>query len=103
MLYRLTSVNCLKRFLTHRVPADEPVTIGAISNKVACMVRLRVKKLLREKNISMGKLSRMSDISISTIQRICNDASYSPTLNTLDRIAKALNVPLSELYEESDN
>ncbi|HAE83109.1 MAG TPA: XRE family transcriptional regulator [Ktedonobacter sp.] len=67
------------------------------------MARIRLKELLQEKKISMGKLARLSDISISTIQRICNDASYSPTFNTLDRIAKALNVPLSELYEEDDN
>jgi transcriptional regulator with XRE-family HTH domain len=71
--------------------------------KVACMARIRLKELLQEKKISMGKLARMSDISISTIQRICNDTSYSPTFNTLDRIAKALNVPLSDLYEEDDN
>ncbi len=48
----------------------------------------------------MSKLSRLSDISFSTISRIINNKSYSPTINTLERIAKALNVPLSELYEE---
>lgn len=65
------------------------------------MVRLRVKELLEQKGISQGKLSRMSDISISTISRVCTDPSYSPTLNTLERIAKALNVPISDLYEET--
>lgn len=64
------------------------------------MVRIKLKEVLQEKNISMSKLSRMSDISFSTISRIINDKSYSPTINTLERIAKALNVPLSELYEE---
>lgn len=64
------------------------------------MVRIRLKEVLQERNISMSKLSRMSDISFSTVSRIINDKSYSPTINTLERIAKALNVPLSELYEE---
>ncbi len=67
------------------------------------MIRIRLKEVLKEKNISMSKLSRMSDISFSTISRIINDKSYSPTINTLERIAKALNVPLSELYEEISN
>lgn len=64
------------------------------------MVKMRLKEVLQERDISMSKLSRMSDISFSTISRIINDKSYSPTINTLGRIAKALNVPLSELYEE---
>lgn len=65
------------------------------------MIRLILKELLKEKHISMGKLSRMSDISQMTINRICNNpTTYSPTLETLQRIAKALNVPVSSLYEE---
>ncbi len=48
----------------------------------------------------MGKLSRISDVSFNTIRRISNDPTYSPTLNTLERIARALNVPISDLYEE---
>jgi transcriptional regulator with XRE-family HTH domain len=64
------------------------------------MVRLRLKAVLKEKNMSMGKLSRISDVSFNTIRRISNDPTYSPTLNTLERIARALNVPISALYEE---
>jgi transcriptional regulator with XRE-family HTH domain len=64
------------------------------------MVRMRLKELLKEKNISMGKLSRMSDVSFSTIQRIINEPKYSPSLNILERIAKALHVHISDLYEE---
>ena len=85
------------------VKVGKMVQFVASQNKVACMARIRLKELLQEKKISMGKLARLSDVSISTIQRISNDPSYSPTFNTLDRIAKALNVPLSELYEEDDN
>ena len=66
------------------------------------MVRIRLKEVLQEKNISMSKLSRMSDISFSTISRIINDKNYSPTLATLERIARALDVSISDLYEETD-
>ncbi len=64
------------------------------------MVRIRLKEILQEKDISMSKLSRMSDISFSTISRIINDKNYSPTLSTLERIARALDIPISDLYEE---
>jgi putative transcriptional regulator len=64
------------------------------------MIRLRLKEVLEEKDVGMGKLSRLSDVSYSTIFRIVNDPTYSPSLNTLERIAKALRVPVSSLYEE---
>jgi DNA-binding XRE family transcriptional regulator len=64
------------------------------------MVRLRVKELLKQKGMSMGKLSRTSDVSLTTIRRICNDPHYSPTLNTLVSIAKAMGVTVNDLYED---
>ena len=66
------------------------------------MVQMRLKEVLQEKNISMSKLSRMSDISFSTISRIINDKNYSPTLTTLERIARALDISISDLYKETE-
>ena len=66
------------------------------------MVQMRLKEVLQEKNISMSKLSRMSDISFSTISRIINDKNYSPTLTTLERIARAMDISISDLYEETE-
>ena len=65
------------------------------------MIKLKVKQIIEEKQVSMSKLSRMSDVSFSTISRICNDTRYSPTLNTLERIAIALGLSVSDLYEET--
>ncbi len=67
------------------------------------MVRLRVKEVAKKKGISMGKLSRDADVSYRTIQRIYNEPDYLPTIPTLERIAKVLSVPISELYEETDS
>lgn len=64
------------------------------------MVRLRVKEIAKQKGISMGKLSRASDISYRTIQRIYNDPEYIPTIPTLEKIAKVLGVPTAELIED---
>ncbi len=67
------------------------------------MVRLRVKEVLQEKGMSRGKLSRLSDVALMTVSRMCNQpTTYSPTLDTLDRIAKVLQVPISDLYEQID-
>ena len=68
-----------------------------------CMTRILLKEVLQERHISMGKLSRMSDVSFSTISRICNDASYSPTIATLEHIAKALNMSVRDLIEDGTN
>lgn len=65
------------------------------------MIRLKVKEILQDRSVSMSKLSRSSDVSFSTISRICNDPRYSPTLNTLERIARSLGVAISDLYEET--
>lgn len=63
------------------------------------MVRLKVKEVAKERGFSMGKLSRVSDVAYNTIKRIYDDPNYSPTVNTLARIAIALNVSIADLVE----
>lgn len=63
------------------------------------MVRLKVKEVAKERGFSMGKLSRVSDVAYNTIKRIYDDPNYSPTINTLARIAIALNVSIADLVE----
>ena len=64
------------------------------------MVRLKVKEIAKQKGISMGKLSRASDISYRTVQRIYNDPKYIPTIPTLEKLAKVLGVSTAELIED---
>jgi DNA-binding Xre family transcriptional regulator len=65
------------------------------------MIRLKVKEILQEKHMSIGKLSRRSDVAWITISRMCNQpTTYSPTLDTLERIARALDVHVPDLFEE---
>ena len=65
------------------------------------MVRLRVREIEEEKGIGMNKLSRLADVNIKTIRRLYDDPLYSPTVNTLSKIAKALGVPTSSLIEDT--
>ncbi len=64
------------------------------------MIRLRVKEEARARGIAMGKLSRMSDVDRNTIKRMFDDPRYSPTVETLWKVAKALKVTLNDLVEE---
>jgi DNA-binding Xre family transcriptional regulator len=63
-------------------------------------VRLRVREIAEEKGIGMNKLSRLADVNIKTIRRLYDDPQYSPTVNTLSKIARALGVHTSELIED---
>ena len=68
--------------------------------KASMMVRLRVKEIAKQKGVSMGRLSRASDVAYRTIQRIYNDPDYMPTIPTLERIARVLGVATGDLLED---
>lgn len=64
------------------------------------MYRLKVKEVASQKGITQSKLSRISDINSRTM----HDIYYEPTttnitMSTLDKIAVALGVDISELIE----
>ena len=64
------------------------------------MLRLRVKEVAQAKGFTMAKLQRAADINLKTIQAIYHDPYRDVAYSTLDKIAKALNVPISDLVEE---
>ena len=51
------------------------------------MFKLRVKEVLKEKNISMGRLSREANIPFNLVRRMCNDPTYQPRFDTLAKAA----------------
>lgn len=60
-------------------------------------------RLVREKKgISRAKLARESGVTLSFLNYIESDVK-SPTLRTLEKIAKALDVPVTELLVCSKN
>ncbi len=63
------------------------------------MIRLKVREVAKQKGIGQGKLARMSDIDVKTMQKIFNQPTSIVTTETLGRIAKALGVDASELIE----
>ena len=56
-----------------------------------------IKRLRKAKNLSQDKLSRLADVSHATIIKIESGANKNPTIETLAKIAKALNVSVDDL------
>ncbi len=63
------------------------------------MVRLKIREIAEAKKINMSKLSRMSDVNYNTIRAIWDNEKKDVNVSTLEKIARALKVELSELIE----
>ncbi len=64
------------------------------------MYRLKVKEVALEKKLSQRKLCRLADIDLRTLKKIYKDPTGAiVTIETLDKLAMALEVNISELIE----
>lgn len=63
------------------------------------MVRLKIREIAEAKKINMSKLSRMADLNYNTIRAIWDNEMKDVTVSTLEKIARALKVDVSELIE----
>ena len=60
-------------------------------------MELLTGKARLDKGITLKELSKRTDLSISTLNNIENGKT-SPTMWQMERIAKALNLKISDLY-----
>jgi len=58
-----------------------------------------LRKLRGEKGYSLEKIARLADLSLNTIVKIENGVNQNPTIETLTKIAKALEVGVDELIK----
>jgi len=63
------------------------------------IIAKNIKKLRNQRGLSQDKLSKLADISHNTIIKIESGAIQSPTMNTAQKIAKALDVSLDDLMK----
>jgi len=56
-----------------------------------------IKKYRKEKGLSQDKLARLADVAHATIIKIESGGIQSPTIDTVQKIAKALGVGLEDL------
>ena len=59
-----------------------------------------IKRYRREKGLSQDKLSKLADLSLNTVVKIELDESPNPTIETIQRIAKALDVSVDDLLKK---
>lgn len=59
-----------------------------------------IKKLREQKGISQDRLSKLADISLNTISKLELEESPNPTIETLQKIAKALEVEVDNLLKK---
>lgn len=66
-----------------------------LRNKV---MKILLSEIMYSKNVSVRQLSVRSGISKSTIDNIMNEV-YSPTMENMELLAKALKVRITDLFE----
>lgn len=61
---------------------------------------IKIKKLREKLGISQEKLARLADVSNNTIINIESGKQTNPTISTIKKIAKALDVSVDELLRK---
>ena len=61
---------------------------------------MNIRKLREKRGLSQEKLARLADVANNTIIKIESGENPNPTINTLERIAKALGVSIEKLFKE---
>jgi len=59
-----------------------------------------IKKYRQEKELSQDKLSKLADLSLNTVVKIELDESPNPTIETIQKIAKAFDVSVDDLLKK---
>jgi len=67
--------------------------------KTISTIARNIKKHRKEKGLSQDKLSRLADVSHATIIKIESGGIQSPTIDTVQKIAKALGVDVNDLIK----
>ena len=65
------------------------------SNKIES----NIKKIRAEKGYPLEKIARLADLSLNTIVKVESGVNQNPTIKTLQKIAKALDVSVDDLLK----
>jgi len=68
------------------------------SNEIST-ISANIKKTRNKKGVSQDRLSKMADVAYNTVIKIESGAIQNPTIETLAKIAKALDVKVDDLIK----
>lgn len=70
--------------------------MATMSNEISTIAK-NIRKIRKKKGISQDKLSKLAEVAYNTIIKIESGAIQNPTIETVQKIAKALDVSLDKL------
>lgn len=71
-----------------------------MSNKKLSTISKNIRQYRKEKGFSQDRLSKAAELAYNTIVKIESGENPNPTVETLERIAKALGVSIEKLFKE---
>ena len=66
-----------------------------MSNKISD----NLKKFRAQKGYSLERVARLADLSLNTVVKIENGINKNPTIETITKLAKALDVEIDDLIK----
>ncbi len=67
--------------------------------RIRSVIRLKIEEIAKSRGMNMSQLSRKSDVAYNTIRAIWDHPNRDISISILHRIAVALNVSVTDLYE----
>lgn len=64
------------------------------------MIGNNLRKIRKKKGLSQEKLARLADISLNTLTKIESGFAKKPTIQTVVKLSKALEVKIEDLVKE---
>ena len=61
-------------------------------------MKILLQEIMRSKSLTVRQVSIMTGVPQSTIEDIANDRTF-PRINTLESLAKGLNVRITDLFD----
>ena len=65
----------------------------------ASKISENIKKYRNKLGVSQDRLSKLADVTYNTVIKIESGSNTNPTIDTLSKIAKALNVSIDQLMK----
>jgi transcriptional regulator with XRE-family HTH domain len=63
-------------------------------------MELRVKEVCREKSVTLVDVATKIGVAQASLSKMLNG---NPTIGTLEKVANALNVPVTDLFDQPQN
>ena len=72
-------------------------------DQISMLVAKNIKALMEARGMTAASLGRVAELNPTGVYDILSGKSQSPKVVTLGKIATALNVPLSTIFDEDTN